>query len=271
MPAAFLGSLGLKGILYELGRVAGKWRGRLDPFVRATARRSRVALGTTVETVSQLSKLGCRDVALLPRMSLSAGALTQLGELSNPPDKPIRFVCIGRLLPWKGFHLALEAFASAAIPESSLWIVGDGPARARLQRQATRLGIQDKTRFLGVLSRSETLATLGAAHVLVHPSLHDSGSWVAAESMAAGRPVICLNLGGPGVIVSDDSGYRIEATTPHEVVQEISRAMVELSEDSQKRQSMGLAGQIRAHGQFSWEARGAMIASALATAAQWSD
>ena len=263
MPFAFIGSLGLKGIIYEIGRAAAKLRGRLDPLVRITARRSRVALGTTNETVAQLKKLGCSQAGLLPRMSLSDQAITELRELPDPPDNPFRLLCIGRLLHWKGFHLALKAFASAGIPDSTLWIVGDGPAATGLKLLTKRLGIEDKTRFLGSLSRSDTLATLASVHALVHPSLHDSGSWVAAEAMAARRPVICLNLGGPGVIVSDEAGFRVDAGRPGEAVRDLAKAMRELAADPQKRRTMGLAGQMRIETQFSWEARGSLIAAAL--------
>src|SRR2546430_4418443 len=43
-----------------------------------------------------------------------------------------------------------------------------------------------------------------------HPSLHDSGGWVCLEAMAAGRPVICLDLGGPGYQVTEESGIKID-------------------------------------------------------------
>ena len=263
IPLAFVGSLGWRGIIYETGRAAAKLRGRMDPLVRLTARRSRFALGTTNETVAQLRRLGCRQADLLPRMSLSSRELAELRELGSPPDNPFRFLCIGRLLDWKGFHLALKAFAAAGIPDSRLWIIGDGPAGTRLKQLAKRLGIEEQTHFLGALSRSDTLATLGAAHVLVHPSLHDSGSWVAAEAMAAGRPVICLNLGGPGVIVSDQAGYRVEPGSPRQAVRDIAAAMRELAADPNRRRAMGIAGQKRIEAQFNWEARGSLIGAVL--------
>ena len=50
--------------------------------------------------------------------------------------------------------------------------------------------------------------------MLIHPSLHDSGGWVCLEAMAAGRPVICLDLGGPGLQVTEKTGIKVKASTP---------------------------------------------------------
>ena len=96
---------------------------------------------------------------------------------------------------WKGFHLGLRAFACANLPDAEYWILGDGAELNQLQILADNLGIAQRVKFWGKLSREETLNKLRDCHVLVHPSLHDSGGWVCLEAMAAGRPVICLDLG----------------------------------------------------------------------------
>jgi glycosyltransferase involved in cell wall biosynthesis len=199
-------------------------------------------------------------------MSLPDGLITELGALPPAPERPIRFLCVGRLLDWKGFHLAVKAFALAAIPDSELWVVGDGPAKARLAKLARELGVEDRVRFLGKLTHRAALQTYGKAHALVHPSLHDSGSWVATESMAAGRPVVCLNLGGPGVIVSSESGFRVEAREPHQAIDDIARAMRTLAEDPALRRTMGEAGRRRVDSEFRWAVRGRRISEALEAA-----
>jgi len=265
-PRAFIRGLGIRGALYEALRAAARWWGRQNPLVRQSARKSVVALGTTSDTVAELHALGCREVSLLPRMSLPDNLITELGTLPPAPERPIRFLCVGRLLDWKGFHLAIRAFALAEIPDSELWIIGDGPARVRLARMAQRLGVAQRVRFLGKLPRYATLKTYAEVHVLVHPSLHDSGSWVATESMAAGRPVVCLNLGGPGVIVSSESGFRVEAREPHQAIDDIARAMRTLAEDPALRRTMGEAGRRRVDSEFRWAVRGRRISEALEAA-----
>jgi len=100
---------------------------------------------------------------------------------------------------------------------------------------------------------------LGDAHVLVHPSLHDSGGWVCVEAMAAGKPVICLDLGGPAAQVTEETGIKIPAHTPEQVIAGLGGAMRRLAEDPGLRRSMGLAARKRAEEQFSWRRRGEQL------------
>ena len=126
---------------------------------------------------------------------------------------------MGRLLHWKGFHLGLRAFAQADLSEAEYWVCGDGAEWDRLHQLVKELKIESQVKFWGKLPRDQVLEKLGQCHVLVHPSLHDSGGWVCLEAMAAGRPVICLDLGGPAVQVTQETGFKIPATTPEESIQ----------------------------------------------------
>ena len=171
---------------------------------------------------------------------------------------PFRLLSLGRLLHWKGFHLGLQAFARMVrvFPQSEYWLIGDGPERRNLERLAERLGITEKVRFIGALPREEALRHLAEVDVLVHPSLHDSGGWVCVEAMAAGRPVICLDLGGPALQVTEETGFKIPARTPEQAVEEMAQAMLRLATDGAVRQRMGESARQRVREAFSWERRG---------------
>ena len=45
---------------------------------------------------------------------------------------------------------------------------------------------------------------------MLFPSLHDSGGMVVLESLAYGLPVVCLNIGGPGIIVTNGCGRLVD-------------------------------------------------------------
>jgi len=161
-------------------------------------------------------------------MSQVALPVEELGLLSQvplPPKEPVRFLSVGRLLHWKGFHLAIRAFAQSGVKEAEYWFVGEGPEQRRLEALARRLGVADRVRFLGKLPREKVLEVLAQVHALIHPSLHESGGWVVMESIAAGRPVICLDLGGPSMQVTESVGFKIAAQTPEQAVRDIAKAM----------------------------------------------
>jgi glycosyltransferase involved in cell wall biosynthesis len=149
--------------------------------------------------------------------------------------------------------------------------VGDGPERAALVSLAQRLGVTDRVWFCGALPRRDALQRLAACHVLVHPSLHDSGGWVCLEGMAAGKPVICLDLGGPAALVTESSGIKVPATDPEQAVQDLGRAMSTIGTSGELRHEMGIAGRRRACDEYIWEKKAdrleALYASVLNGAA----
>lgn len=203
--------------------------------------------------------MGADSVEIATESGLPEEEVAQLSQCPQPDGTPIRFISMGRLLHWKGFHLGVSAFAQANLPDAEYWICGDGPEAASLQSLAQELGIGHQVRFWGRLPREQTLEKLAESHVLVHPSLHDSGGWVCLEAMAAGRPVICLNLGGPGVQVTKDTGFKIPPTQPEQAIAGLAKAMVELATNTELRLQMGQTGRALIQAQHSWQAKGEQL------------
>lgn len=255
-PKAFLSGFSPQGRRYERLRMWARLLGECDPFVRLTARRSRIALAATEDTAERLKYLSAGDVHVLSQVGLGSEDLAQLDMSPNPLTSEFLFVSIGNLLHWKGFHLGLCAFAEAQVDRAAYWVIGDGPERANLEALAHSLGVANQVTFIEKLPRAELLRKLARSHALVHPSLHDSGGFVCLEAMAAGKPVICLELGGPAVQVTPESGFVIAAGNPEQAVRDIARAMQRLAREQELRQRMGEAGRQRVCEIFSWERKG---------------
>jgi glycosyltransferase involved in cell wall biosynthesis len=77
--------------------------------------------------------------------------------------------------------------------------------------------------------------------------------------MAVGCPVICLDLGGPAVQVTEETGLKIPVQTPEQVVSSLADAIACLAKDSELRSQMGQAGQKRVRENFSWEKKGQQL------------
>lgn len=259
-PKSFWKDFGFRGMIYEIARHITCRLGELDPFVRLTAQRSRLARGTTEETAKRLRHLGAKQIEVLSQLGLSSEEIIQLGQLAQSKPQAVRFISIGRLLHWKGFHLGLRAFAEAKLPKNAeYWIIGEGPERRRLETLANNLGIAHQVKFWNKLSRQETLTKLSQCLALVHPSLHESGGLVCLESMAAGRPVICLNLGGPALQVTEKTGFKIIADSPNLVVKKIADSMTQLAEKNELWISMSQYSQLQVGEQYSWEIKGQLL------------
>lgn len=231
-PPALRASLPLRGRIVETLRTAANHLASVDPLLLATLRRASLILFKTTETLAQIPRrfhakcIAVQDVAideseLAPAPAVGAGA---------------HFLFAGRLLYWKGVHLALRALALARtrLPGARLTIVGKGADRAWLERLAHTLAVQDALDWRGWIPREEVLQIYASHTAFVFPSLHDSGGTVVMEAMAQGLPVICLDLGGPGAILPADCGVKIAARgrTEDEVVADLAAAMVSLASDS---------------------------------------
>ena len=159
------------------------------------------------------------------------------------PDAPLA-LALGRLHRNKGFDVLLEALARAG--GIHLWLAGEGPERAALERQAKKLGLDNRVRFLGW--RDDVPALLAACDFLVVPSRHEPLGNTIVEAWAAKRPVIASETAGPAeLIVGSETGLLV----PVEDVESLASALMRLAEDRTLRQKFAAAGQARYAAEFS--------------------
>ncbi|QUY44831.1 glycosyltransferase family 4 protein [Acaryochloris marina] len=255
-PFPFWKDFSLNARIYELTRDLVRNIGQRDPLVGLTIRNSSVVRATTDDTARRLHRMGATEVQIIPEVGLLDAEIADLNQSPLSVSQPIRFISMGRLLHWKGYHLGIQAFAKADLPDAEYWLVGEGPELDALQNLAQYCGVANQVKFWGRLPREETLKRLAQSHVLVHPSLHDSGGWVCIEAMASGRPVICLDLGGPAIQVTEHTGFKISAQSPEQVIGDLAVAMQKLTHDPNLRIKMGKAGRQRVDKNFSWKVVG---------------
>ncbi|BBX45296.1 glycosyltransferase [Mycobacterium cookii] len=117
----------------------------------------------------------------------------------------ILLVHCGRLSVEKRADRSIDAVAALcdAGVQARLVVVGDGPLRARLQRQAARLPID----FTGFISDRHTVAELlASADVALAPGPHETFGLAALESLACGTPAVVSRTSALGEIITADSG-----------------------------------------------------------------
>lgn len=255
-PVAFWQDFSWQITAYEIIRSTLRWLGKQNPFKHLTTKRSTVVRVTAQDTAKQLHQLGVSQVKILPELGLSEEDIARLAKYEVSDVSTVRFISIGKLWHWEGLHIGLRAFAQANLPNTEYWIVGEGAESERLQTLARDLQVDRKVKFWGQLPREKALDLLKDCHILVHPSLHDSGGWVCIEAMAAGRPVLCLNLGEPSIQVTDETGIKIPADEPYQAVRDLAAAMIQLVKNPPLRVGMGQAGRIRVRQNYSWKVVG---------------
>jgi glycosyltransferase involved in cell wall biosynthesis len=180
-----------------------------------------------------------------------------------PPSatNPLRIIFVGRLLPFKGVAMLLQAVARVRreIPVS-LNIVGDGPIRADLEKISEELDLKGIVTFAGGLPLSEVAVQMRKAHVFCLPSVRESGGAVLLEAEASGLPVVAVNYGGPGELVDDEVGRKVSADGPEPLIQDLVDTFRDIANNPENWRLRGQKGRKRAEKEYGWEAR---MASAI--------
>jgi glycosyltransferase involved in cell wall biosynthesis len=139
-----------------------------------------------------------RRRSLEMRFRLSGGRL----------DRPV-VLYVGRLSPEK--NLGVLRRVADAVPHARIALVGDGPARAKLERSFRGLPVQ----FLGFLSGETLACAFASADVFVMPSTTETLGFVVLEAMSAGLPVVAARAGGiPDLVEDGVSGLLYDPAEP---------------------------------------------------------
>ncbi|KJS38979.1 MAG: glycosyl transferase [Hyphomonas sp. BRH_c22] len=161
--------------------------------------------------------------------------------LNTPDDAPVA-LALARLHEKKGLDTLLDA--TAKIDGLYVWIAGDGPLEAELKAQCTRLGLDDRVRFLGW--RNDRGALLAACDVVAFPSRYEPFGTVTVDAWAASRPLVAADAVGPAAYVKDGvNGLLI----PKDDVDALADALRKVVTDK------ALAAKLVAGGRASYEAQ----------------
>jgi glycogen synthase len=107
-----------------------------------------------------------------------------------------RVVYVGRLARSKGVPALVQAAALLRTPDARVLLVGDGPARATIERMIHRHGLADRVRITGFMAHREIPAVLRHADVFCLPSHYEELGTAVLEAMQAGLPIVASDTGG---------------------------------------------------------------------------
>lgn len=175
-----------------------------------------------------------------------------------PPSdgEPLRVLFAGRLLPFKGVNLLLQAIRllKGRVPIAAR-IVGDGPMADSWKALATDLGVDDAVVFVGAATLNQIAAEMRRAHVFCLPSVRESGGAVLLEAMASARPVVAVAYGGPAETVDAEVGVTVPADGPDAVTRGVANALEDAFRRPDVWRARGEAGRRRAQQAFTWDSK----------------
>ena len=222
-------SMPLRCRISEAARDLGIFIQRGSPLIRPAFAAAESIFVTSPESLKLVPRKW-RGKTSVHLAIASNGRAVHQGE-RKPPAAP-RFVFAGRLLHWKGAHFAIQALAEVrkVITTATLAIVGSGPEEQWLRKIASKYGLSEAVDFAGQFPRQKFIDSLGSYTAFIYPSLHDSGGFTVLEALLEGTPVVCLDLGGPGIMVNASCGFVVPTKDADEaqVVTRLAEAMISL-------------------------------------------
>jgi glycosyltransferase involved in cell wall biosynthesis len=214
VPTSCAPFLGSRGRMTEAAR-----RVTADPlraiFATRAGRRCSLLVAQNAQEAELLGTVG-PPVSIRPNVFLdrdfNSGASEDIERRaprsSDPSSHRYRAVFAGRLVAWKGVHLAVATLRQAELADWELHLYGRGPERRTLVRDIARFGLGHRVFLHGKRSREEVRLAMVTADAFFYPSMREAAGWVVAEALAVGCPVVCLDIGGPPILL-DGTGAAV--------------------------------------------------------------
>jgi glycosyltransferase involved in cell wall biosynthesis len=231
-PFSLRKSLPLRGQLLELIRDIQILLVKIDPLVNLTLGMASHIYVTTDETLKLLPNQYKKKAHV--QLAIGCNPDETLDSLPSPvkQNEKYHILFVGQLLYLKGIHLAIQALSkiNKQYQNISLTIIGSGPDEAWLKDLAMKMSLTEFITWIPYMEHSKLLTEYRNYDLFVFPSLHDTGGTVVLEALGNGLPVVCLDLGGPAIIVNERCGRVIQTDKREEikVVHDLASAIIDI-------------------------------------------
>lgn len=145
-------------------------------------------------------------------------------------SRKFQLVSCGNLIQRKNFSLVLDALR--LLPDCHFTLIGDGPEMTPLRTQAKRLGIEDRTSFIGF--QADIASVLSQCDAYVMPSLSEGFGLALLEAMALGIPIACADLEIYKEILPEEIFLRFSPHSPDQLAAAVQNLRPDHLERSRK-------------------------------------
>ena len=240
-----------------------RWVYKFMPGYRSTRLYSAAIIVGSKHTYGEMPSWAKEKCVYIPENGVSLERLEFVRDRSA--CLPLRGAFVGRLVPYKGADILLEATANFLRKKQlELDIIGDGPQRPLLEAMVARLGIQSSVRFHGWIPHVEVPNTLRTCDFMALPSIREFGGGVVIESMALGVTPIVADYAGPSELVDEKTGIRVPFHDSKSLVEGMRLAIGRIVGAPEMLDKLGVTARQKARETFTWEAKANQVAAIYA-------
>jgi glycosyltransferase involved in cell wall biosynthesis len=177
----------------------------------------------------------------------------------------LRACFVGRLVPYKGPDLLLEALAPLVRDgKVCLDIVGDGPLMPELRALVRSERLAGGVTLHGWVDHRDLQTIMCRSQVLAFPSIREFGGGVVLEAMALGLVPVVVDYAGPGELVTESTGCKIPLGRRDEIITRLRAELASLCEQPGRVTALSGAARARVHALFTWDRKAAQMAQIYA-------
>src|SRR5690625_178898 len=234
-------------------RALDRLRFRRDPWLRRSYANAALVLGVAPYMREILADMPMRRFE--PFLGIGVDELAP--EIVRHEEKNrLRLLHVGRAVRTKGLRDSVRAIAELQdMPDVTLTSIGDGEEVEVCKAEAAKLGIAERVSFLGRLPRAEIEVFYRESDALVFPSFRESMGGVLYEAMRWGLPAITVNCGGPGWIVDESCGLKVDLTSPEIMPRDLAQAIRQLATDPALRRKLGAGARRKIAAEALWSVK----------------
>ncbi|MCX5662982.1 MAG: glycosyltransferase family 4 protein [Planctomycetota bacterium] len=231
---------------------------KLMPGYASTRRSAAAILAGSKHTLAQVPVRFQEKCVYLPENAIDPARFTLCA--SGPVGTPLKLAFVGRLVPYKGPDMLLEAIAPLAREGLvRLDVLGDGPLMPALKAIVDREKIQDQVTLAGWVEHGQLQHRLVQSDVFAFPSIREFGGGVVLEAMALGLVPVIVNYGGPGELVTPQTGYALPLGTRQQIIASFRETLGHLARDPSGIRAMGERGRRDVFDRFTWDAKARQV------------
>ncbi|WP_333817658.1 glycosyltransferase family 4 protein [Tabrizicola sp.] len=230
---------------------------RLSPARSRMIRAASAIIAGSRHTASEFP--GARDrLTLIPENGIDPARFSL--RAAQPGTLPLRCAFVGRLVPYKGPDMLIEA-AEPFLRDGTmvLDILGDGPLMPALREMLAAKGLTHSVTLHGWIDHKEVQSLLSQSQLLTFPSVREFGGGVVLEAMALGVVPVIADYAGPGELVTPGTGVKVPMGSRDQVIAGFRAALARLIAAPGQIPALSAAALRRVEEHFTWDRKARQI------------
>jgi len=254
IPFSIVKTCGIKVTIREyLGRFIKSASRNISPLMRLIYRRAKRIIVINNDVYKKIRPEFKNKTTICAAIGIDESNEFKIGPV-NHQKKRFRALYVGRFVYIKAPDLALRAFLKFAERRNDIKLVmiGGGKMQRDLEKIRQESTNAHKVRFIEWIDRKKVMEYMKECDVFLFPTF-EGGGMVVLEAMSFGKPVICLDFGGPKDFVTKECGIKVPVTNRSQIIIDLADALENIYNSQEFGMAMGIVARKRVEEYYTWD------------------